>query len=90
MGVIARPFSELDPDLAAVPQRYFPHCIQCGIVPAMKTDGKKTYWGADIDDEVDDKTKTLFGKGIGLHTEGDNTDKTRARKEAIEIIQDPD
>ena len=36
---------ELDPDLAAIPLKYLTQNVRCGIAPAMKTDGEKTYWG---------------------------------------------
>ena len=44
---------EQDPELAAVPYKYLLQCIQCGIAPAMKIDGARTYWGADLDEETD-------------------------------------
>ena len=55
----------------------------------MKIEGQKTYWGADLVDEVDEKTKRLLGRDMELHTPGDDADKTDARKEALEIVQDP-
>ena len=36
---------DLDPELAKVPRKHLLHCIQCGIAPAMKVDGHKTFWG---------------------------------------------
>jgi hypothetical protein len=36
---------ELDPELANVPIKYLYYCVQCGIAPAMKTNGEQTYWG---------------------------------------------
>ena len=40
---------EIDPDLAAVPRKYFATCIRCGIAPAMKMEGERTYWGMNVD-----------------------------------------
>ena len=66
-----------------MPSKYLLQCIQCGISPAINTDGERTYWGADYDDETDEKTKTLLGKDMELHKEGENVDETQGRKEAI-------
>ena len=43
--------TDTDPELAKVPIKYLRHCIQCGIAPAMKTDGNHTYWGQHLDDD---------------------------------------
>ena len=55
----------------------------------MKVDGERTYWGAGFDEETDEKTKTLLGKDMEMHKEGENADQTRGRKEAVQILQDP-
>ena len=47
---------ETDPQLAKVLLRYPLQCIQCGIAPAMKTNGNATYWGRSFLDETDDDT----------------------------------
>ena len=51
-----------DLELAAVPFTYLLHCIQCGIAPAMRVDGERSYLGADFDEETDENTKVLLGK----------------------------
>ena len=51
-----------DLELAAVPFKYLLHCTQCGIAPATKVDGDKSYRGVDFDEDTDEKTNVLFGK----------------------------
>ena len=50
-----------DPELAKVPLKYLVYCIQRGIAPAMRTDGKRTYWGLDFDGETSEEVKVLLG-----------------------------
>ena len=56
-----------DPELASAPFKYLLRCIQCGIAPSMKAYGERSCWGADFDEEIDEKTNVLLGKNIGLH-----------------------
>ena len=70
---------ELNPELAAVPPKYLLQCIQCGIAPAMKIEGERTYWGMDVDEDEDVKTKQLLGVDMKLHTPGDDAEKTAKR-----------
>ena len=81
--------TELDPGLAAVLLKYLQQCIQCGIAPAMKVEGERTYWGMVVDEDEDVNTKQLLGVDMKLHTPGDDAEKTAKREEAIEIVQDP-
>lgn len=46
---------EIDAELAAIPHRYLPACIKSGIAPAMKPDGKKTFWGTDFGEDLDEE-----------------------------------
>ena len=80
---------EIDPELAAIPMKYFPHCVRCGIAPAMKLKGECAFWGKMVDDGESEKTKALLGVDMELHKPGDNADKTRERKEALAIIEAP-
>ena len=77
---------ECDPLLAAVPSRYLLECIQCGVAPALKVYGDKTYWGMDVDDGEDDKVKKLLGIDLTLQTPGNDAEVTDGRKKAMEII----
>ena len=45
--------------------------------------------GKSLDDAADDKIQKLLGKDVELSTPGDNYDKTKERKEALEIVEDP-
>jgi len=47
--------SEIDGELANIPHRCIPACIKNGIAPAMKTDGAKTFWGTDLDENLSNK-----------------------------------
>jgi len=67
---------EIDADLAAIPYTYLPQCVRCGIAPAMKKDGAKTYWGAEVGDDVTKQTKRILGINLELHTPGKNSDIT--------------
>ena len=68
-----------DTELATVPLKYLLTCIQCGIAPAMEIDGDKSYWGADSVDTMDEKTKVMLGKDVGLHTGGQHIEESQAR-----------
>ena len=69
-----------DPEFAAVPYKYLLQCIQCGIAPAMKIGGERTYRGADFVEEFDENMKTHLGKDMELHKEKGNTDETQGTK----------
>ena len=58
----------IDVELARLPLEFLNYNIRCGIAPAMKADVKNTYWGRQLPDTVDEKTKTLLGVNIELHT----------------------
>jgi len=47
---------EADPEIAAIPRKYLPLSVRCCIAPAMQTSGLTTYWGRELDDDVDEKT----------------------------------
>jgi len=66
---------EIDAELAAIPYAYLPHCIRCGIAPAMKKDGMKTFWGTEVGEEVTAKAKKILGIDLELHTPGDNAEQ---------------
>ena len=59
---------EVDPKLARVPRRYLNSCIRCGIAPAMKVEGDKTFWGLEVDADEDEDVKRLLGIDMQLHT----------------------
>ena len=79
---------EIDEELAMIPHKCIPSCIKNGIAPAMKTDGKKTFWGADRDEHLDEKARTLLGENRELHTPGSDAKKTEERQAAVDIIED--
>ena len=56
----------------------------------MKVDGNRSYWGAEFDEDTDEKTNTLLGKNNELQKGGKDADETQGREEAIQIIQDPE
>ena len=70
---------EIDPELAAIPIRYFTQCVRNGIAPAMKLKGECTYWGMSVDDGETKKTKKLLGVDMELHTPGKDAEQTRDR-----------
>ena len=80
----------IDPGLAAVPIEYLPMNIRCGIAPAMKHNGKATYWGKALPEQVPEKVKKILGVDRELFTPGVNSDRTSKRQEALEIAEDPD
>ena len=69
-----------DAALEKVPIKYLTRCIQCGIAPAMKLEGDKTYWGMNIDPQEDDEVKKLIGYDMSLHVPGDNAEKTEEKE----------
>ena len=80
----------IDADIARIPLGYLNYNIRCGIAPAMKADGKSTYWGRQLPDTVDEKTKMLLGVDIELHKPGDDQQKTDDRKQALAILEEPE
>ena len=59
------------------------------MVPSIKTEGEKTYWGMDVDEGENDEVEQMLGVDKELHTPGENENITANRKEAVELIQDP-
>ena len=51
---------EIDSELAAIPIKYLPHCVRCGIALAMKLKGECTYWCRCVDDGETEKTKRML------------------------------
>ena len=51
---------EIDVELASVPHKSLPSCLENGIALAMTADGKKTFWGADFGDDINKKTRKLL------------------------------
>ena len=45
---------ELDTELASIPIECLPLNVRNGIAPAMRTDGKLTYWGKHLETVADD------------------------------------
>ena len=80
---------EVDEDLAGIPVQWLPLNIRRGIAPAMKMDGNATFWGKSLDDNLSEKARKMMGLNLELHTPGKDGDETRAREEAIKIIEDP-
>ena len=80
---------EIDAELAGVPHRYLPSCIKSGIAPAMKADGRKTFWGADFGEDLDEGARKLLGGNRELHINGSDARKTEERKAAVDILEDP-
>lgn len=78
---------EIDEELATIPHKCIPACIKNGIAPAMKIDGKKTFWGAAFDEQLDEKARTLLGENRELHTPGSDAKKTDERQAALDIIE---
>ena len=54
----------------------------------MGLDGRATFWGKDLDDTIDEKTKKMLGLDLELHSPGKKEEETRAREEAMDIIDD--
>ena len=81
---------ELDKDIADIPIQWLPLNIRSGIAPAMRLNGKATFWGKTFDDTINDRTKKLLGMDLELHTPGRDADETKAREEALDIIEDPE
>ena len=45
----------------------------------MKAEGKKTFWGAELGDDISKKTKKLLGVNLELHTHREATREQRKR-----------
>ena len=43
---------EIDKDIAEIPTQWLPLNVRSGIAPAMRLDGRATYWGKDLDDTM--------------------------------------
>ena len=81
---------EVDKDLACIPLHYLPMNIRSGVAPAMRHDGKATFWGRKINDDIDEKTKRLLGQDLELHKGGKNADETANKEAARELLEDPE
>ena len=82
--------NEIDAELAGVPHKWLPSCLKSGITPAMKADGRNTFWGADLSNDSCEKTRRLLGENLELHTPGSDARKTEERQAALEITEDPE
>ena len=80
---------EIDATLAKVPTKYLTQCIQCGVAPALKLEGKRTYWGKDVEEGEDSKVKKLLGVDRSLETPGTDAVKTMYNEKAVEILEEP-
>ena len=76
-------------DAARIPLEFLNYNIRCGIAPAMKADGKSTYWGRQLPDTVDEKANTLLGVNTELHRPGTGHQITDDRKQALAILEEP-
>ena len=76
-----------DSIIAKIPLKYLPACVRCGIAPAMKPDGRKSFWGSIMDDNEDEDIVKAMGIDYSLETPGDNADKTEANEQAMEILE---
>ena len=75
-----------DSVIAKIPLRYLTACIRCGIAPAMKTDGRKTFWGSIVEPNEDDDIKKAMCIDLSLETQGVDADKTEANEKASENL----
>lgn len=82
--------NEIDVELANIPHHMIPCCLKNGIAPAMKADGRKTYWGTEFRNDTDAKVKNLLGENLELQTPGSDSRKTEERQAALDIIEDPE
>ena len=82
--------ADLDSKLAEVPVSMLPLNVRKGMAPAMKLNGKATFWGKELGDDISDATKRMLGCDLELHTPGDNGDETEARERAREIADEPE
>ena len=73
-----------------MPLEFLNYNVRCGIAPAMKTDGKSTFWGKQLPEDTDLKIKKLLGVNLELHTTGKDQQSTEDRKLALEILDDPE
>ena len=79
-----------DEVLHSIPFEYMHECIRCGIAPAMKMQGKATFWGKELGDNISEKAKRLLGYDDELHKPGENAERTEDRQEAFTIIDQPE
>ena len=54
---------EIDKDLACIPLHYLPMNIRSGVAPAMRHDGKATFWGKKINKDIDEQNQATPGAG---------------------------
>ena len=81
---------QADPKLAKVPRKYFAACIKCGIAPAMKVEGEKTFWGRELAEGESEEVKRMLGVDMQLHKPGKDAKEIDRREEALDIIDDPE
>ena len=81
--------TSIDAELARVPPDFLNYNVRCGIAPAMKADGKTTFWGKQLPEDTDDKIKKLLGVNMELHTPGKDQQSTDDRNLALEILAEP-
>ena len=73
--------------LHGIPIKYIHQCIRCGIAPAMKLEGKATYWGMELGEDINAKAKRLLGYDDELHRPGENSVETQDREEALKVSE---
>lgn len=81
---------EIDPELADIPHRLLPNYVKNGIAPAMKTEGRNTFWGAKLGEDLNNENRKLLDENLALHTPGSDARKTEERQAALEINEDPE
>ena len=77
-----------DPEVRAIPRKYLPASVRCCIAPAMQTNGLTSYWGREVDSDLNGKTQKMLGIDKQLTTPGKDADVTKARQEALEILDE--
>ena len=56
----------------------------------MQVDGLKTYWGQDVDKDLDENLQRLIGVNKQLTKPGKDADETEARQKALGILDEPE
>ena len=79
-----------DPELAKIPREYLPTSVRCCIAPAMQTNGLNTYWGKELNGDIDEKSQKLLGVNKQFTLGGKNADETQGRQEALQILEEPE
>ena len=81
---------ECDAKLAGIPVANFPQCVRCGIAPAKKVNGEKSFWGGDVGADLSDEQMKLLGVNMELQTPGRDAKQTAEREQALEITLEPE